>query len=99
MSKLFVTDLDVRGKRVLVRADFNVPLQAGEISDDRRIMECLPTVQWLMENGARTILMSHLGRPGGQRVEEFSLQPVAEHLGQLLRRDVPLADDLSLIHI
>ncbi len=93
MSKLFVTDLDVRGKRVLVRADFNVPLQAGEISDDRRIMECLPTVQWLMENGARTILMSHLGRPGGQRVEEFSLQPVAEHLGQLLRRDVPLADD------
>ena len=93
MSKLFVTDLDVRGKRVLVRADFNVPLQAGGITDDRRIRECLPTVQWLMENGARTILMSHLGRPGGQRAEEFSLQPVAQHLGQLLRREVPLADD------
>ena len=93
MSKLFVTDLDVRGKRVLVRADFNVPLQDGEITDDRRIMECLPTVEWLMENGARTILMSHLGRPGGQRAEEFSLQPVAQHLGQLLRREVPLAED------
>ena len=93
MQKLFVTDLDVRGKRVLVRADFNVPLQGGEIIDDRRIRECLPTIQWLMENGARTILMSHLGRPGGERAEEYSLQPVALHLGQLLRRDVPLAND------
>ncbi|MAM46050.1 MAG: phosphoglycerate kinase [Planctomycetota bacterium] len=93
MRKLFVTDLDVRGKRVLVRADFNVPLQDGEIIDDRRIRECLPTIQWLMENGARTILMSHLGRPGGERAEEYSLQPVALHLGQLLRRDVPLAND------
>lgn len=78
---------------MLVRADFNVPLQDGEITDDRRIMECLPTVQWLMDNGARTILMSHLGRPGGQRAEEFSLHPVAQHLGQLLRREVPLAED------
>ena len=93
MQKLFVTDLDVRGKRVLVRADFNVPLQDGEITDDRRIRECLPTIEWLMENGARTILMSHLGRPGGERVDEYSLQPVAQHLGQLLRRDVPLAND------
>ena len=93
MQKLFVTDLDVRGKRVLVRADFNVPLQGGEIIDDRRIRECLPTIQWLMENGARTILMSHLGRPGGERAEDYSLQPVALHLGQLLRRDVPLAND------
>tara|TARA_B100001105_G_scaffold251801_1_gene242239 strand:- start:1308 stop:2507 length:1200 start_codon:yes stop_codon:yes gene_type:complete len=93
MQKLFVTDLDVHGKRVLVRADFNVPLQDGEITDDRRIRECLPTIQWLMENGARTILMSHLGRPGGERVDEYSLQPVAQHLGQLLRRDVPLAND------
>jgi phosphoglycerate kinase len=93
MQKLFVTDLDVHGKRILVRADFNVPLQDGEITDDRRIRECLPTIQWLMENGARTILMSHLGRPGGERVDEYSLQPVAQHLGQLLRRDVPLAND------
>ena len=93
MQKIFVTDLDVHGKRVLVRADFNVPLQDGEITDDRRIRECLPTIQWLMENGARTILMSHLGRPGGKRVDEYSLQPVAQHLGQLLRRDVPLAND------
>ena len=93
MQKIFVTDLDVHGKRVLVRADFNVPLQDGEITDDRRIRECLPTIQWLMENGARTILMSHLGRPGGERVDEYSLQPVAQHLGQLLRRDVPLAND------
>jgi len=94
MSKLLVTDLDVRGKRVLVRADLNVPLDSdGEITDDKRIQESFPTIQWLVENGARTILMSHLGRPKGERKPEFSLAPVAAHLGQLLRKDVRLADD------
>src|SRR5262245_34424936 len=94
MRKLFIEDLDVRGRRVLVRVDFNVPLdKAGEITDDRRIRESLPTIRWLMAHGGRTILMSHLGRPDGKRVPEMSLQPVAERLGEFLRKDVPLAPD------
>jgi phosphoglycerate kinase len=94
MSKLFIEKLDVRGRRVLVRVDFNVPLdKAGEITDDRRIRESLPTIRWLMAHGARTILMSHLGRPDGKRAPEMSLKPVAERLGELLRKDVPLAPD------
>ncbi len=92
--KQTLENLTVRGKRVLVRVDFNVPLDdAGEISDDRRIRESLPTIEWLLCHGARTILMSHLGRPKGKRTPEFSLKPVAERLGQLLRREVPLAPD------
>jgi phosphoglycerate kinase len=93
MKKLFVTDLDVRSRRVLVRADLNVPLQGGEITDDRRIRESLTTIRWLIEHGARTILMSHLGKPEGKRLAELSLAPVAERLSELLRRDVPLAPD------
>ena len=93
MPKLFVTDLSPRGKRVLVRADFNVPIEDGEITDDRRIRETLPTIRWLMEQGARTILMSHRGRPKGKRVEELTLRPIAEHLGQLLRKEVKFAPD------
>jgi len=94
MSKLFIESLDGRGKRVLVRVDFNVPLdKSGEITDDRRIRESLPTIQWLMNHGARTILMSHLGRPDGKYVPELSLKPVAERLGKLLRKEVPLAPD------
>ena len=93
MTKLFVTDLDVRGQRVLVRADLNVPLEKGEITDDRRIRASLETVRWLIEHGARVILMSHLGRPKGERKPEFSLAPVAERLGEILRKEVPLAED------
>jgi phosphoglycerate kinase len=93
MRKLGVDDLDVRGKRVLVRVDFNVPLDdSGEISDDRRIRESIPTIRRLMDQGARTILMSHLGRPKGKD-PKLSLRPVAERLGELLRREVPLAPD------
>jgi 3-phosphoglycerate kinase len=94
MKKLFIENLEVRGKRVLVRVDFNVPLdEEGEITDDRRIRESLPTIEWLRGRGARTVLMSHLGRPKGKRDPKYSLEPIAERLGQLLRKEVPLAPD------
>lgn len=93
MNKKTVRDIDVRGKRVLVRVDFNVPMQNGQITDDRRIRESLPTIQYLLEQGATVILMSHLGRPKGQRTPEFSLRPVAERLCQLLGRPVQFFDD------
>ena len=94
MNKLFLEELDVRGKRVLVRVDFNVPFdEEGEISDDLRIRESLPTIRWLVDHGARTILMSHRGRPKGKVVGALSLEPVAMRLGELLRKEVPLAPD------
>jgi phosphoglycerate kinase len=93
MNKKTVRDIDVRGKRVLVRVDFNVPMQDGQITDDRRIRESLPTIQYLLEQGAMVILMSHFGRPKGQRNPEFSLRPVAERLSQLLGRPVQFFDD------
>jgi phosphoglycerate kinase len=93
MNKLFLEKLDVKGKRVLVRVDFNVPLEEGRITDDLRIRESLPTIRWLREQGARTILMSHLGRPKGKRKPEESLAPVARRLGELLGTKVPLAPD------
>jgi len=94
MNKLFLEDLDVRSKRVLVRVDFNVPVDdEGEITDDRRIRESLPTIRWLMEHRARTILMSHFGRPKGKPDPAFSLRPVAERLSEILRKEVPLSPD------
>ncbi len=93
MQKKTVRDIDVRGKRVLVRVDFNVPMQGGQITDDRRIRESIPTIQYLLEQGATVILMSHFGRPKGQRNPEFSLRPVAERLSQLLGRPVQFFDD------
>jgi phosphoglycerate kinase len=94
MDKATVRDIDVRGKRVLERVDFNVPLDdEGHITDDTRIRASLPTIQYLLDNGAAVILMSHLGRPKGKPDPKYSLQPVAERLGELLGQPVTLAPD------
>lgn len=94
MDKKTVRDLDVAGKRVLVRVDFNVPLNdKGEITDDTRITASLPTIQYLLEQKAAVILMAHLGRPKGQVKPELSLAPVAKHLGKLLGKKILFAPD------
>ena len=94
MNKKNVRDVDLKGKRVLMRADFNVPLKDGVISDDKRIKATLPTINYILEQGAALVLMSHLGRPAGTGFEaELSMKPVAERLGELLGKPVKLAPD------
>jgi phosphoglycerate kinase len=93
MNKKSVRDVEVKGKRVFVRVDFNVPLENGRITDDTRIRETLPTIRYLTERGAKVILASHLGRPKGQVVEEMRLTPVAERLAELLGKPVAKADE------
>ena len=92
MSKKTVADVDVQGKRVLMRADFNVPLEGRRITDDRRIVQALPTTRNILERGGRLVLMSHLGRPKGGPSPECSLQPVAEYLCTVLA-DVKFGHD------
>lgn len=88
-----ITDIDVAGKLVFLRVDFNVPLDRGRITDDTRVTGALPTIQYLLDRKARIILASHLGRPKGKPTPEFSLEPVGRRLAELLRKDVILADD------
>src|SRR5882724_11128012 len=97
MAKKTVADVDVKGKRVLMRVDFNVPLEAGRITDDRRITQALPTIKSVIDRGGRLVLMSHLGRPKGGPEAKFSLKPAADRLKELLGRDVKFtADSIGL---
>ncbi|MEO5740990.1 MAG: phosphoglycerate kinase [Vicinamibacterales bacterium] len=93
MTKYSIKDLDLRGKRVFIRVDFNVPLHNGTITDDTRITASLPTIQYALEQGATVILASHLGRPKGKPAAEFSLKPVADRLSELLNRPVVFASE------
>src|SRR5213083_2786058 len=97
MAKLTLRDLDVRGKRILVRVDFNVPMelrgQKVRIADDTRIRESLPTINYLREHGAKTILMSHFGRPKGKPVEKYSLRPIGDYLHTLIHQPVIFSHD------
>ena len=93
MAKLSITDLDLKGKRVFVRVDFNVPLKDGVIGDDTRIRSSLPTIQYALDAGATVVLASHLGRPKGKKNPQFSLRPVADRLAELLGRPVTFVDD------
>ena len=99
MAKVSVRDLDVRGKRVLVRVDFNVPTEVRggkvRVTDDTRIRESLPTINYLREHGAKTILMSHFGRPKGKPVEKYSLRPIGEYLHSLIHHPVIFSHDTT----
>jgi len=92
-NKKTVEDVDVFGKRVLVRVDFNVPITDGKVGDDTRIRAALPTLQYLLDHGAAVILCSHLGRPKGEVMPEYSMRPVAAHLSSIMSKPVAFAED------
>ncbi|HET7292944.1 MAG TPA: phosphoglycerate kinase [Vicinamibacteria bacterium] len=93
MAKLFIEDLDLRGKRVIMRVDFNVPVKDGKVENDKRLRASLPSIQHVLGNGASLVLMSHLGRPDGQRNPKYSLKPVRDRLAGLLGKPVVFLDD------
>ena len=97
LNKKTIEDIDVKGKKVLARCDFNVPLKDGEITNDKRIVAALPTIKYLVDNGAKVILCSHLGRPKGEYKPEFSLAPVAKRLSEYLGKEVKLAEDPEVV--
>lgn len=98
MDKRSINDIEIKGKRVLVRCDFNVPMnEQSEITDDRRIRSALPTINYLIENGSKVILISHLGRPKGEPNHKYSLAPVADRLAQLLGKEVIFAADDAVV--
>ena len=97
LNKKTIEDIDVKGKKVLARCDFNVPLKDGEITNDKRIVAALPTIKYLMEHGAKVILCSHLGRPKGEYKPEFSLAPVAKRLSEYLGVEVKLAENAEVV--
>jgi phosphoglycerate kinase len=93
MKKLTIEDIEVKGKRVLMRVDFNVPLENGEVANDQRIRAAIPTIKYILARGGKLALMSHLGRPKGQWIKEMSLKPCAKALGDLLGQEVAFVDD------
>ena len=94
MNKLTITDLDVQGKRVLMRVDFNVPIKEGVVGDDTRIVAALPSINYVLENGGSLVLMSHCGRPKGEKNMDFTLKPAADRLAELVDAKVSLAPDV-----
>ena len=93
MDRQVIDDLDLSGKRVLTRVDFNVPISDGKVVDDTRIQAALPTIKKIIADKGKLVLMSHLGRPQGETKEEFSLKPVGERLSGLIGQDVKMASD------
>lgn len=93
MNKKSVKDVELKGKRVFCRVDFNVPMKDGQVTDETRIRAALPTIEYLTNQGAKVILASHLGRPKGSVVEELRLTPVAKRLSELLGKEVKKADE------
>lgn len=93
MDKLSIKDLQLKGRKVLIRVDFNVPMEGGKITDDTRMTAALPTIRYALDAGAAVILCSHLGRPKGEVNKKYSLEPVAKHLEGLLQMQVAFAAD------
>ena len=93
MAKLFIEDIALAGKRVLMRVDFNVPVKDGKVESDKRLRASLPSIRYALDKGASVVLMSHLGRPDGQKLPRYSLKPVAARLSELLGKPVKFLDD------